>query len=89
MTVLHFDSEQFFSYLKKNNCTQCCDDYVNEDVIVFENNGFRMPLSLRRSYYPTYVCKVCEEFNIPVPEGFEHIKEQLEAIRKFQNNSPK
>ncbi len=89
MVLLNFRPDEFFNYLGQNNCTKYSDKYIDEDVLIYEKDGFKMPIQLRSIYYPPYVCKVCEAFDIPMPDDFLKVKEQLDQLHRIQEQDVK
>jgi len=91
MVILHFNPTQFFDYLKENGCSKdpLTDKYIEENVVIFSKDGFKMPIQLRTQYYPSYVCRVCDQFRIPPPKEFEKVKNQLDTILNKEKNGDK
>ena len=82
MVFLHLKANEFFNYLEKHGCKQYSDDYVKDNFVVFKNDDLIIPIGLRKVYYPGYVCRVCKDFNIPIPEDFERIDKQINELIK-------
>ncbi len=86
MVILHFKTKEFFDYLGKCGCKLYSDEYAERDVVVYEKDGFIIPIELRRTYYPWYVCKICNDFKIPAPEDFIKVKKQLDQLLKISKS---
>lgn len=85
MTLDHFEEKEFFDFLRDNGCSIITDDdYLDQKVVICDKNGFKMPVPIKKLYYPTYICIVCQELNIEAPERFTHIKQQFDELRRIQ-----
>ncbi len=85
MVILHLSPDDFFNYLKENGCEQCCDEYLNENVIVFKKGEEEIPIQIqKRGYYPRSVCNICDAFNIDPPPDFRKVKNQLDQLKKLK-----
>lgn len=49
MVILHLSPDDFFNYLKENGCEQCCDEYLNENVIVFKKGEEEIPIQIQKT----------------------------------------
>lgn len=90
MVLDHFKSKEFYSYLESKGCKIITDDaYLDQNVIVCDKDGFKMPLQIRKVYYPSFICKVCEMLEIEAPERFVHIKKQFDELKKISQRRNK
>ena len=87
MTLDHFEEQEFYDFLVLKGCkVYTDDDYLDQKVVICDKNGFKMPIQIRKSYYPIYICLVCQELGIEAPERFIHIKQQFDELRRIQKN---
>jgi hypothetical protein len=85
MVIAHFTPGEFFKYLKNKGCKQLdeyTDKYANVNMVIYEKNGITAPVLIRKQYYPSYVCMICESFDIEPPADFVKIREQLRVLNR-------
>ena len=90
MVLDHFKPNEFYDYLKSKGCVIISDDdYLEQNVIICDKDGFKMPLQIKSVYYPGLICKVCEMLDIEAPARFLHIKKQFEELKKIEQRRNK
>lgn len=90
MTFLNFKPDEFFNYLKKHGCKRYSNEYLEKDnIILFKKDDIIIPIQLRKTYYPFYVCKICRDFNIKIPKSFLKVKKQMDYIMSKSKRSSK
>lgn len=90
MVITHFKPNEFFDFLKENGCIEYSNEHVQKDnIITYSKGEMRVPIQIRKSYYPSYVCKICEYFDIDPPEEFFLVKKQIEKLYGIDNDKKK
>ena len=82
MTLPHFKPDAFFDYLKKHGCKLFTNDYADENIVVYEKDGIKIPIQIRSVYWYLYVVRVCQDFGITPP--MEHLRVYQQTMRHME-----